>query len=276
MKKDISKKKQKEIDTYIKKPFVVSDDVYVQDKSLYTYGNDKLKLCTILSINGSNVCVSYGGSKYTIKKTDIVSKFCMYIGADPFDKTIDRIQNINYTLECILSTLGILDNDRDKYYINDILVRRCNWNPYIYKDGKKYYYQRKLIWTDKDKKLLIESIYQNIDCGKILIRNRGCDELESMKGESELAFKDIVDGKQRLDAIRSFINNEFSDIHGNYYGDLSEWSQRKLLDHQLFSYSELPENSLDNDVINQFLKLNFTGVVQSKEHLEYVKGLRTK
>jgi hypothetical protein len=35
------------------------------------------------------------------------------------------------------------------------------------------------------------------------------------------------------------------------------------------------EDSLDKDVIYQFLKLNFAGVPQSKEHIGFVKNILT-
>jgi len=107
-----------------------------------------------------------------------------------------------------------------------------------------------------------------------LIRNRGWKELEELqKGGHELAWRDVIDGKQRINAIKTFIDGDFPDLHGNYYDDLSEEAQRKLTNNQLFSYSELPENTPDVDVLRQFLRLNFSGVPQSEEHINFVKQL---
>ena len=61
----------------------------------------------------------------------------------------------------------------------------------------------------------------------------------------------------------------------NYFGDLSNYSQHKFTSHHLFSYAELPDNSKDIDIINQFLKLNFCGIPQSKEHIEFVKSINS-
>ena len=100
------------------------------------------------------------------------------------------------------------------------------------------------------------------------------EKLEELQKEGyELAFKDIVDGKQKLNAIKSFLENEYPDLNGNYFSDLSDQAQRRLTNHQLISYSELPENTKDEDVLRQFLRLNFTGVSQSEEHLNYIKSL---
>ena len=109
---------------------------------------------------------------------------------------------------------------------------------------------------------------------KILVRNRSWEELRQLQeGGHELAWKDIVDGKQKLYAMKTFMENEYPDLNGNYFEDLSDVAQRRLTNHQLMSYSELPENTKDEDVLRQFLRLNFSGVPQSQEHLEYIKSL---
>ena len=92
-------------------------------------------------------------------------------------------------------------------------------------------------------------------------------------GETELAFKDIVDGKQRLNAIKEFLHDEFPDISGNYYSDLSSSAQTKFMNHQMLQYAEMENGTTDEDILFQFLKLNFAGVPQSKEHIEHVKSL---
>jgi len=205
------------------------------------------------------------------------------IGVNPFAKE-DRLRNLQYALESILFEIGFRSNGSDvisneKYYKqNNIPIMKWNWNPFVYVDGVKKYYQRPLVWTLEDKQSLIHSIYNNLSCGKIVIRNRSIEEVEAMEkaGETELAFKDCVDGKQRLNAVMSFINNEYQDNLGNYFGDLSDEAQQKFINNQLFSYSEIPENTSDEDVLRQFLKINFTGVPQSKEHISYVESLLRK
>lgn len=96
------------------------------------------------------------------------------------------------------------------------------------------------------------------------------------KGETELAFNDIVDGKQRLNTIREFLMDEFVDTYGNHFSDLSEESQNKFLNHQLLQYAEMPEGTTDEEVLYQFLKMNFSGIPQSQEHIQYVKSLLNK
>ena len=274
--KVISEKKQKLIDKYLSEPVKVGDNIVVRGLG----SSDKKNWGSITTV--VNIDIEEGGvliyehNKHSIVLNGDYKKWDGNIGEDPFDRSFDTVRSVNFTLDSIIYGLGMIEKE-DKYKINDILVKTGSFNPFVYdENGKKVYYQRPLVWTDGDKKTLIDSIYNGIDCGKILIRLRGFDELTKManNGETDLSFKDVVDGKQRLNAVKDFIDGKFCDSHGNYYGDLSDMAQRYFLNHQLFSYSELPEGSLDKDVKQQFLRLNFAGIPQSKEHLEFVKSIK--
>jgi hypothetical protein len=70
-------------------------------------------------------------------------------------------------------------------------------------------YQRKLVWTKQEKAALIDSVLLEYPIPLILLA-----EVES-QNESETA-NEIIDGMQRLNALFSFIENEFS-INGFYF-----------------------------------------------------------
>ncbi len=259
--------KQEQIEQYLKEPLKIGETIYVQglgsqDKKSWS-GTTKV----VDIIDG----IPYIQEYRTKTKVEVPwKKWVGDVGANPFPDTWDRIDSISFTLESVIFQLF----KEYRYDIKGTSIHASNDNPFVFVGGEKKYYQRPLVWSLKDKQLLIESIYNNVDCGKILVRNRGWKELEELqKGGHELAWKDIVDGKQRINAIKDFLDNKFPDMYGNYYNDLSDRAQRRLTNHQLFSYSELPENTKDEDVLKQFLRLNFSGVPQSQEHLEYVKSL---
>ncbi|HEX7846454.1 MAG TPA: DUF262 domain-containing protein [Chitinophagaceae bacterium] len=262
--------KERLIQEKINSPFAVGDRVWV--KGLGTQSkNSFYKTSIIVGVLGNKYKVEGSSDMYAL---DSLKHYTNDIGINPFpDLYNDRINNISFSLESILFGLGIIDNKTDYHTKGGNVISYCNWNPFIISaNGEKKYYQRPFVWSMEDNQNLIESIYQNIDCGKILIRNRSFEEADKM-GE-EASFKDIVDGKQRLNAIRNFMLNVFPDYAGNYWADLSANAQRRLLDHQLFSYAELPENTKDESVIRQFLKLNFCGIPQSNEHIEFVKSIK--
>lgn len=281
--KKTSEKKQKLIDSF-NSTLNEGDSVYVKRNSLSKYkfdsDNNKTDLCKIVKyVSDDEINVKKDKLIVVINKSDIVEKTIYEIGENPFDVDFNRISTLNYSLESILFNLNVLNEKNRNYDIDGVSIKELNWNPFVYdKDGNKQYYQRDFIWTLKEKQLLIKSIYNNIDCGKILVRKRGWDELKVLikKGETEIAFNDIIDGKQRLCTLKSFIFDEFQDLHGNYYSDLSFKAQNYLTNNQLISFSELPENTDDKTVIKQFLRLNFAGIPQSEEHIEYVKNIYKK
>ena len=261
------KTKQQLIQEYLEEPLKVGDVIYVQglgsqDKNSWFHSTPVVDI-----VDGEPYIITTSGK---IKVTENWKKSTSCIGADPFDKSFDRIQSINFQLESILFQLF----KEDKYDIEGTPISASNFNPFVFVNGEKKYYQRPLCWSLKDKQLLLESIYNNVDCGKIVVRNRGWEELRKLQKEGhELAWKDVVDGKQKLHAIKSFMDGEYPDLHGNYFEDLSDRAQRRLTNNQLISYSELPEKTTDEEVLKQFLRLNFSGVPQSQEHLDYIKSL---
>ncbi len=286
-----SEKKQKLIDAKNASPLQVGEEIYVKQKivSSYPKNPDSPVLCTIKEING-DVIVIYEGEKRDYKPTkqlfnitseDIVSRYLYDVGIDPFDKSYEQIRPVAFTLDSILFNLNVM-GEKNRSYTYEVKghpVQELNWNPFVFdKDGNKQYYQRPFVWTREDKQLLIESIYQGNDCGKILIRKHSFAYLDKMgeRGETELFFADLVDGKQRLNAIREFIEGEFPDFNGNYFSDLSARAQNKFTNNQLMSYAEMPEETTDENTIKQFLKLNFAGVPQSKEHITWVKEIMSR
>lgn len=258
--------KQEKIDAFLQEPLEIGNHILVKG-----YGSQDKESWGIVKVADVIEGKPYIEQHRNIREvTEEWEKWTGEIGVDPFDKFSDRIQNINFSLDSIIHQLF----KENKYDIEGTPIKASNDNPFVFIDGKKKYYQRPLCWSLKDKQLLLESLYNGVDCGKILVRNRGWKELEKLQKEGhELAWKDIVDGKQKLNAVKTFIDGEYCDLSGNYYEDLSDQAQRKLTNNQLISYSELPEDTEDEVVLRQFLRLNFTGVAQSQEHLDFVKSL---
>ena len=257
------KTKQQLIQEYLEEPLKIGEHIKIKG-----HGSRNKNIWGITKVVDIIDGIPYVGDRQPV--TEEWKKWTGEIGADPFDKSFYRIQSINFQLESILFQLF----KDDKYDIEGTPISASNFNPFVFVNGEKKYYQRPLCWSLKDKQLLLESIYNNVDCGKIVVRNRGWEELRKLQKEGhELAWKDVVDGVQRINAIKSFMDGEYPDLHGNYFEDLSDQAQRRLTNNQLISYSELPEKTTDEEVLKQFLRLNFSGVPQSQEHLDYIKSL---
>ena len=77
------------------------------------------------------------------------------------------------------------------YYTDSLIVNRK--------------YQRKLVWTLKEKQLFIDSIINKYPTPSIILSAyEGEDESHQVK-----VFYEIIDGLQRLNAIVSFVNNDY-------------------------------------------------------------------
>jgi len=79
-------------------------------------------------------------------------------------------------------------------------------------------YQRKLVWTTREKQMLIDSILHEYPIPLILFA-----ETQTAQGP----LYEILDGMQRLNAIFGFIENEFS-IDGKYF-DVNQLARAKQL-----------------------------------------------
>lgn len=161
-----------------------------------------------------------------------------------------------------------------QYKILNLEVPELNWNPYVIINGNKKYYQREFVWTLKQKQSLIESMYMKHNIGQIIFKKYEYNYIEEQikNGNYEVAFNDIVDGKQRLGAIVEFINNKIPDFDGNYYGYLSGKAQGDFLNSMNVSFTYILSDD-PKDILAQFLKVNIEGVPQSPEHIDYVKSL---
>lgn len=77
-------------------------------------------------------------------------------------------------------------------------------------------YQRRLRWPNKKKSLLIESFLLNIPVPPIFLFERDYNEYE------------VIDGRQRLDAISSFLTNDFALTGLEYWPELNRKRFRDL------------------------------------------------
>jgi len=278
----MGKIKEALISDFLKKPIKIGDSVYVrglgrQDKN--SMGNSAEVIDIITNTDGSiSVSIMEHGSVIKINPDDY-ERVTNTIGVNVFTTKDMRIRNFYFDLRGIMSFLSIGTEKTDTYNIKGVDVDPVNWNPYVVsKNGTNEYYQREFVWSLKDKQNLIDSIYNYINCGSILVRKRSWQEIEKLieNGQSDVAFIDIVDGKQRMNAISEFTTDQFPDSYGNFFSDLSKRSHGIFYTSQLFSFGVMDEDIDDQMIIKQFLKLNFTGVPQSSEHLEFVKSINNR
>src|SRR5208337_3686849 len=115
-------------------------------------------------------------------------------------------------------------------------------------------FQRKTVWQDRDRALLINSILQNYPLPAIFLHKR--------EKKGELVF-DVIDGKQRLESIFRFIGamrgmfSTRATLPGSDAEELVGWSllKRRGLQHNIMGY-ELPVIEVDGefgDIVKLFI-----------------------
>ncbi len=77
------------------------------------------------------------------------------------------------------------------------------------------YFQRQYVWREKDKEELIDTIFKGFPIPAVFLCEANTD-LNTIK-----KTYNVLDGRQRLESIFSFINNEFK-YNGKTFGELSQ------------------------------------------------------
>lgn len=205
-----SPKKKALIEKFLSRPIQVGSLVYVTDQF------DKTNLYTITKtkplMGYRNEYRNEPAINIDVKSIKKIST--RHIGENPF-KPEERINQINFNLGGIVGQLGIERGFNAFDTINGTEILECQIDPVVEINGTFKAYQRDSCWSLKNKQSLIESIYCNVDCGRIVVRLRSYVEIARLKKAGmQPSFRDVVDGKQRLIAISEFIRDEFTDMLG--------------------------------------------------------------
>lgn len=125
-------------------------------------------------------------------------------------------------------------------------------------------YQRRSVWSEKDKIRLIETILLNLIIPELFFWKAETDP------ETGASITHIVDGQQRIKAIYSFVNNEFklksqylldetvkAHYANQYFKDLDASVKKAFWNYQLMIIDIDPKATRE-DIITMFNRLNLT------------------
>ncbi|MBQ6265375.1 MAG: DUF262 domain-containing protein [Clostridia bacterium] len=125
-------------------------------------------------------------------------------------------------------------------------------------------YQRRSVWSEKDKIRLIETVLLNLIIPVLFFWKAETDP------DTGLSITHIVDGQQRIKAICSFIDNEFKlkpqflldatakEKYANkYFKDLSSEDKKAFWNYQLMVI-DIDPSATRPDIITMFNRLNLT------------------
>lgn len=290
----ISEKLKAQIDAYQALPYSVGQRVVVPKKIAKIGGTsrneDEIVEYKIVAVNGNELTIevieSYSGRKDTtvIQSSAVIKKDDYRIGFNPFKpKRMPRIQYYNIDIWQLLGRCGYAEDGTESgrfstnYVHNGVTIKEINFDPYVYdKNGVKHNYQRGLVWTLKQKQAMIQSIYDEQSIGTFMLRHRAYNECIKLiqNGETEVAFYDLVDGKQRLTTLIEFIRGEFTDKNGNSFGDFSEFAKRTFFGFDRLSFGMIDEGTPDESVIFAFLNITSTGTPVNPKHLAKIKQIK--
>lgn len=126
-------------------------------------------------------------------------------------------------------------------------------------------YQRGNVWELEDKVKLIDSIFKNIDIGKFVLIHKPYKEDD--------ASYEMLDGKQRTNAIVEFYENRFS-YKGLFFKDLS-YGDQDYFENFPIAWGDIREIT-QKQKYEYFLKLNVSGKPQDVNQIYYVNSLLLK
>lgn len=143
-----------------------------------------------------------------------------------------------------------------------------DWDVYL--PSLDYNLQRDFVWTLEQKQELIWSVLLDRDISKISV-------ISIAEGGNERL--QIIDGKQRLNALLTFMDNDyyinfdgFSYLYGQLEPDYKLAISLLHLDVGTV-YQDIDKPMSDKDKINWFNRINFAGTPQDMTHQLKLKGL---
>lgn len=157
----------------------------------------------------------------------------------------------------------------EPYYILDEGFFKIDFDVKL-SNGKNL--QRELVWSLEQKQSLIITMLRNV------IQLPPLHAIKVDTDEIDCSIMRIIDGKQRLHTIKEYLDNEFTINVGEvdyYYRDLDVKAKNRLRHYNLTFkiYNQYDDNILtDDDLINWFEMVNYSGTPQDINHLKNIKG----
>lgn len=172
-------------------------------------------------------------------------------------------------------------NDIPKFFLPPNYNSTCHWNFIEHwleslAEDSKYFknggleldpdFQRGHVW-DEDKQIaFVEFCLKGGQSSRTILWNH-----PNWKGSFEGKMV-LVDGKQRLEAVRKFLRNELPIFGKNYLKDFDE-PKKLLRSSEAFLIMSVNNLKSRKDLLTWYLQLNDGGVVHAKEELDKVKEM---
>lgn len=133
-------------------------------------------------------------------------------------------------------------------------------------------YQRGLVWTKKQKQNLIMSILMGNPIGDFVFGRKSLKDSKGIISDLKIEWT-VIDGQQRLNAIKEFVGNKFPLSDGKYFRDMKYWDVRTFLNSYKINALHISDLTYDQEV-EVYWNRNFGGTAHSRAELDRIKKLR--
>lgn len=185
-----------------------------------------------------------------------------------------RFDNLNQPLEFLISDATHFDLNIFNIQ-NEQLKPNLNLNPF---------FQRDLVWSLAQKQDLMKSLFYHLPIGAIYINRHNylndtiVNGIKHFKNKKDLNYFSeidnvVVDGKQRLSTVLSFLNDEFPIIINNneiYRHDMSKFDIANLLNNNINVIQTYIENR--NDLIKFYVQINTSQTTHNESEIDFAKS----
>lgn len=129
-------------------------------------------------------------------------------------------------------------------------------------------WQREEKWTDQQKRRFIEGIFLGLGCGYYVVHQMDWD----LDANPLPMAGWLLDGQQRIAAIRDFVYGQLSIFDGVRYGDLDRPTQLRRFRRQAFPCIEIPYQVDEEHLKEVYRRLNFGGTPHTAADLARVNA----
>ena len=129
-------------------------------------------------------------------------------------------------------------------------------------------YQRNLVWTIEQKQALIKSVLVGNPIGDFLFKVTTNDKRDTF-------HYSIIDGQQRLNALREFAVGNLPLADGRFLKDLNHWDGRSFFEYSTFSGLKIKDISTEEE-ISIYLQRNAGGTSHTAEEINLAKSFLNK
>lgn len=121
-------------------------------------------------------------------------------------------------------------------------------------------FQRPAVWTQAQQIRFLESVWLGLTVGTYVYNY--CEEYDRTTQKFHHTYKWLIDGQQRLRAIKAYLNDEFA-VFGHKWSDLD---RREKRDFENSSFPSVRFNTSDEGLLREvYDRLNFGGTAHTEE-----------